>query len=267
MIGVFDSGFGGLTVLRGLLEKLPEYDYLYLGDNARVPYGNRSEKFIFAMTQEAVDYLFRQNCLLIILACHTASAQALRKIQQEYLPKNYPRHRVLGVIRPVVEVAAELTTGGRIGLIGTEATVRSQSFIRELKKLNPKIEIFQQSAPLLVPIIEAGEKDWSGTGLILRKYLKPLLDKNIDTLILACTHYPILKDKIRKIIGSTIQIVSSDEIVPEKLADYLIRHPEIANQLSKNSKRLYLTTDFDNHFQKLASFFLGQPIRPKLIEL
>lgn len=267
MIGVFDSGFGGLTVLRGLLEKLPEYDYLYLGDNARVPYGNRSEKFIFAMTQEAVDYLFRQNCLLIILACHTASAQALRKIQQEYLPKNYPRHRVLGVIRPVVEVAAELTTGGRIGLIGTEATVRSQAFIRELKKLNPKIEIFQQSAPLLVPIIEVGEKDWSGTDLILRKYLEPLLDKNIDTLILACTHYPILKDKIRKIIGSTIQIVSSDEIVPDKLLDYLNRHPAIANQLSQNSKRIYLTTDLDNRFQKLAGFFLGQPIEPKLIEL
>ena len=193
MIGVFDSGFGGLVVLREFLQVLPEYDYLYLGDNARIPYGTRSDRVVIRFTEQAVDYLFRQGCRLIVLACHTASARALRRIQQVWLPERYPGLRVLGVLIPTVEEAVARTRVKRIGVIATEGTVTSQSFELELKKLDPEVEVIQQACPLLVPIIESGEQEWEGTTLILRRYLAPFQDR-VDTLILGCTHYSILKE-------------------------------------------------------------------------
>ena len=266
MIGVFDSGFGGLTIFKELVKKLPQYNYIYLGDSARAPYGNRSQDLIFKFTQQAIDYLFKQGCELIILACNTASAKALRRIQREWLPNNYSKRRVLGVIRPTVEEAVTLTKNNQIGVIGTEGTVFSGAFIKEIKKLNSKIKVFQQACPLLVPIIEAGEHDWEGVDLILKKYLTPLIKEKIDTLILGCTHYSIIKDKIKKITGQ-IQLVSQEEIIGPKLADYLKRHPEIEKKLKKSGKRIFLTTDLTNRFQKLGSQFFGQKIFPKVINL
>ena len=278
MIGVFDSGFGGLTIFRELVKQLPKYDYIYLGDSARTPYGNRSQDLIFEFSRQAVDYLFKQGCQLIILACNTASSEALRRIQQEHLSKNYlpriipkefvrgPKRRVLGVIRPTVEEAVKLTKNNKIGVIGTEGTVSSGAYVREIKNLNPKIKVFQQACPLLVPIIEAGEHNWEGTDLILKKYLTPLIKKKIDTLILGCTHYPIIKNKIRKIVGK-IKLVSQEEIIGPKLKDYLIRHPEIERRIGKAGKRIFLTTDLTNKFQKLGSLFYGKNIYPTRIQL
>lgn len=266
MIGVFDSGFGGLTILKGIVRRLPKYDYIYLGDSARTPYGNRSQDLIFEFTKEAVDFLFRAGCQLIILACNTASAEALRKIQQEWSPLHYPERRVLGVIRPTVEEAVKLTTNNKIGVIGTEGTISSGAYVREIKNLNQRIKVFQQACPLLVPIIEAGEHNWEGTDLILKKYLKPLVAKKIDTLILGCTHYPIIKNKIKKFTGK-IRLISQEEIIGPKLADYLKRHPEIEKKLAKNGQRIFLTTDLTNRFQKLGSLFFGKEISPKVVFL
>lgn len=262
MIGVFDSGFGGLTVFKELVKKLPQYDYIYLGDSARAPYGNRSQELIFKFTKQAVDYLFKQGCQLIILACNTASAEALRRIQQEWLPSNCPKGRVLGVIRPTVEEAVKITENNKIGVIGTEGTIKSEAFFKELKKLNPNVEVFQRACPLLVPIIEAGEHDWEGVGLILKKYLTSLLRREVDTLILGCTHYPIIKNKIRDIVEG-IKLVSQEEVIGPKLADYLERHPEIEKKLKKSGKRIFITTDLTDRFQKLGSQFFGQKISPK----
>lgn len=264
MLGVFDSGFGGLTIFKELVKELPQYDYIYLGDSARAPYGNRSQELIFKFTKQAVDYLFKQGCQLIILACNTASAEALRKIQQEWLSDYYSERRVLGVIRPTAE---EASNGKRVGVIGTEATISSQAYINELKKINPDIKIFQQACPLLVPIIEAGEHNWEGTDLILKKYLAPLLKENIDTLVLGCTHYPIIKNKIKRIIGPSIKIISQEEIIGPKLADYLKRHPEIEKKITKSGKRIFLTTDLTDKFQKLGSQFFEKEIYPKVIQL
>jgi len=266
MIGVFDSGFGGLTILKGIVKFLPKYDYIYLGDSARTPYGNRSQDLIFEFTKEAVDFLFRAGCQLIILACNTASAEALRKIQQEWLPLHYPERRVLGVIKPTVEEAVKLTKNNKIGVIGTEGTISSGAYAKEIKNLNPKIEVFQKACPLLVPIIEAGEHNWEGTNLILKKYLTPLLKNKIDTLILGCTHYPIIKNKIKKFTGK-IRLVSQEEIIGPKLADYLKWHPEIEKKLSKTNKKIFLTTDLTERFEKLGSQFLGQKISSKVIQL
>ena len=266
MIGIFDSGFGGLTIFKELVKKLPQYNYIYLGDSARAPYGNRSQDLIFKFTQQAVDYLFKQDCQLIILACNTASAKALRRIQQEWLPLNYPKRRVLGVIRPTAEEAIKITKNNKIGVIGTEGTIISEAFIKEIKKLNSNIKVFQQACPLLVPIIEAGEHGWEGVDLILKKYLTPLIKKNIDTLVLGCTHYPIIKEKIKKITGQ-IQLISQEEIIGPRLADYLNRHPEIESKIKKSSKRVFLTTDLTDKFQKLGSQFFGQKISPKVINL
>lgn len=278
MIGVFDSGFGGLTIFKELVRKLPKYDYIYLGDSARAPYGNRSQDLIFEFTKQAVDYLFKpphqifgsggkQGCQLIILACNTASAEALRKIQQEYLPNHYPDRRVLGVIRPTAEEAIKITKNNKIGVIGTEGTISAGAYIREIKNLNPRIKVFQQTCPLLVPIIEAGEHNWEGMDLILKKYLKPLIDKKIDALILGCTHYPIIKNKIKKIVGKKIKIVSQEEIIGLKLADYFKRHPEIEEKLSKTNKEIFLTTDLTERFKKLGSKFFGKKISPEIIQL
>jgi glutamate racemase len=266
MIGVFDSGFGGLVVLREFLQLLPEYDYLYLGDNARIPYGTRSDRVVNRFTEQAVDYLFRQGCRLIVLACHTASARALRRIQQVWLPAHYPDHRVLGVLIPTVEEAVARTRVKRIGVIATEGTVTSQSFELELKKLDPEVTVIQQACPLLVPIIESGEQEWEGTTLILKRYLAPFQGR-VDTLILGCTHYSILKDQIKAILENGHELICSGQVTAAKLVDYLKRHPEMEARLSRGSSRRYLTTDLTPRFKQLASLFMGHPLSSEVVEL
>jgi glutamate racemase len=265
MIGVFDSGFGGLTILRGFLDKLPEYDYVYLGDNARAPYGNKSEEVIYNYTREAVDFLFRRGCELVIVACNTASAKALRRIQQEYLVQSYSTKRVLGVIIPVAQAAADIKGASRIGIIGTRATIESGAYEVELKKLNPQTEIFKQACPLLVPLVEEGWIKRPETKKILKKYLRPLKDKKIDALILGCTHYPVLIKDIESIMGKRVKVLNSPVIVAEKLADYLKRHPEIESGLGKNplsgGKRLFFTTDDEKRFKEIGKRFLGEDIK------
>lgn len=262
-IGIFDSGFGGLTITKSILKELPEYDFVYLGDTARVPYGNRSRDVIYEFTKQAVDFLFINNCELVILACNTASSEALRKIQQEYLSKNYPNKRVLGVVIPASEYAAEKTKNGKVGVIATEGTVKSGAFKRELRKQNPKIKVFQNACPLLVPIIESGEQNSEVADIMLKKYLKPLLAKDVDTLILGCTHYGILESKIKKLIGEKVTVISEANVVAKKLKDYLKRHPEIDKKLSKKSKQIFYSTDVTENFSTLGSKFIGRKIKTK----
>jgi glutamate racemase len=265
-IGVFDSGFGGLDILRHIVKELPQYNYIYLGDTARTPYGGRSQETIFTFTTQAVDFLFKNNCGLIILACNTASSGALRRIQQEYLPKYYPKRRVLGVIIPTAEEAVKMSKG-RIGVIATEGSVASGAFVRELKKLDSHIRIFQQACPLLVPLVEAHEENSLASGLILKNYLQPLIRNNIDALILGCTHYGILENKIRKIVGNKITVINEGGVVGRKLKDYLYRHPEIEQSLSKESKVRFFTTDLTDKFKSFGSKFFGKNILPEKVEL
>ena len=257
-IGVFDSGFGGLAVLKHIVRLLPQYDYLYLGDTARLPYGSRSQEVIYQFTQQAVDFLLRKNhCPLVILACGTASSEALRRVQQGYLVKCCPQKRVLGVIIQAAEQAVLATKNRKIGVMATEGTVASKAFLREIKKLNPRIQVFQQVCPLLVPIVEAGEEKSLIAKLALEKYLKPLLQKKIDTLVLGCTHYGLLEKEIKQIAGPKIKIVSEGPVAAQSLANYLKRHTEIERQLSRQSQHWFLTTDLTNSFQKLGSRFFG----------
>lgn len=266
-IGIFDSGFGGLSIMKEIVKKLPEYNFVYLGDTARTPYGNRSQEVVYRFTKQAVNFLFKRGCQLIILACNTASSEALRKIQREYLPRHYPSRRILGVIMPAVEAAVKITNNNRIGVIGTEGTASSRAFERELKKLNPKIKVFQKACPLLVPIVEAGEEKFLATELILKEYLKPLTKKKIDTLILGCTHYGMLKNKIRKIVGKNINIIVEGKIVAERMEDYLKRHSEIEKIISKQRSIKFLTTDLSDKFEILGSKFFGKKISPEKVEL
>lgn len=266
-IGVFDSGFGGLDVLREIVKELPEYSYIYLGDTSRAPYGSRSPKAVHLFTKQAIEFLFKKGCQLIILACNTASSGALRKIQQEYMPKYEPGKKVLGVIIPTAEVAATKTKNQRIGVIATEGTVKSRAFERELKKINPQIKVFQQACPLLVPIVEAGEQNSKTADIEIKKYLAPLKAKKIDTLILGCTHYGILKEKIKKAVGKNIEIITEGRVVSEKLADYLIRHPEIERKLLKKGKISFLTTDLTDRFKILGGKFFGKEISPQKTRL
>lgn len=262
-IGVFDSGFGGLDIFRHIEKTLPEYDFIYLGDNARTPYGSRSQETIYQYVTEAVDFLFRKDCQLIIFACNTTSAKALRKIQQEYLPRTYPDRRVLGVIIPAVEDAIEKTHNNRIGIIGTESTIQSQAFVHELQKKNQQVLVFQQACPLLVPIVESDERDPTIRTLVITNYLKPLLAHNIDTLILGCTHYGILKDDIARVIqqqGCFVTIVSEGEVVAQKLKEYLLRHPESNQKLTKGATREFYTTDLTEKFQMIGTTLMGRSI-------
>jgi len=215
-IGVFDSGFGGLEILRETTRELPQYDYIYLGDTARAPYGDRSQKQIYDFTKQAVEFFFKRGCYLIILACNTASSEALRRIQRKYLPKYYPERRILGVIIPAAEKAVDVTKNNCVGIMATSGAIASGAFQRELKKLNSSIQVFQQACPLLVPIIEAGQQDSKATKAVLKSYLQPLISKNIDTLILGCTHYGLLENKIREIVGDGINIISEGKIIAEK---------------------------------------------------
>ena len=256
-IGIFDSGFGGLHVLRSIARTLPDYDYIYLGDTARAPYGDRPQETIYAYTKQAVDFLFSHGCGLVIIACNTASSEALRKIQDEYGAKK----KVLGVLIPAAEVAVQKTKNRRIGVIATRSTVASKKFVRELTKLDSHLHIFQKACPLLVPLVEAGEQNSKETEAILKRYLKPVLAKKIDTLILGCTHYGILEKKIRHIVGPDVEIVSEARVVPKKLERYLSQHVEVEKNLIKRSRVHFYTTDRTDTFQTLGSKLFGTKIR------
>ncbi len=259
MIGVFDSGFGGLTVLKSFLERIPNYNYVYLGDNARVPYGGKSEEVVYQYTKDAVDFLFEQGCELIILACNTASALALHKLQQEYLPKKYPNRKILGVVRPIAESIASDDSLGRVAIIGTRATVNSGVYSKEILKLNKNKKIFAQSAALLVPLIEEDYQKEEVLDIVLRDYLQFVEDNKTDRLVLACTHYPLLIEKIRKIIPKTCKFENPGEIIAKSLEDYLEKHSELKFR-GKRDLTFY-TTDSIDKFKKLGKRFLGQEIR------
>lgn len=258
-IGIFDSGLGGLTVFKHILKTLPEYDYLYLGDNARLPYGEKSTEKIYEYTQEAAEFLFQQGCGLIIIACNTASAQALRKLQQDFLPKKYPERKVLGVIRPLAEEFAKKKIK-IVGIIGTKATVESKAYQIELAKLSPHIKVEQKCTPLLVPLIEEGWSNKPETKMILKKYLRPLKTKQIEALVLGCTHYPFLLKDIKRIMGRKINVPNPGEVIANSLKDYLQRHPEIKLKKSKKPQINFYTTDDPKSFKKLGEKFLEQEI-------
>jgi len=267
MIGIFDSGFGGLTVFKEIKKALPDYNYIYLGDNLRAPYGGRSQEVIYEYTRQAVDFLFKQNCELVILACNTASSEALRKLQQEWLPANYPSKRILGVIRPLAEEAIKLSKSNKIGVVGTKATVESKAYDRELKHLKKEVAVFENACPLLVPLVEEGWLDKIETRMIIKKYLRPLKDQQIDTLILGCTHYPLLMKEFLRICGKKIKVLDGPKVVAEKLAGYLTRHPEIEKNLEKQKTSRFLTTGSEGQFNNLGNKFLGSEITAEKIVL
>jgi len=257
-IGVFDSGYGGLTILKEFLIKLPQYDYVYLGDNARTPYGNRSFETVYNYTLQAVKKLFEMGCHLIILACNTASAKALRTIQQNDLPDIAPDKRVLGVVRPSVEALIKYTKSNHVGILGTVGTIISNSYPIEINKLYPEIQTFQEACPLWVPIVENGEHLSDGADYFVHKNISNLLSKskNIDTIILGCTHYPLLINKIKSEIPDNVSLVTQGEIVAESLKDYLNRHFEIEINCSKNGQRQFFTTDSPEMFDIKGNMFL-----------
>jgi len=261
MIGIFDSGIGGLTVAKSILQILPEYRIMYLGDTARLPYGNRSQDLIYEFTKEGVDFLFAKGCELIILACNTASAQALRRIQTEYLPKHYPQRRVLGVIRPLAEEAARATKTKRLGVVGTRGTVSSLAYVRELEIQNPEIKTFQSACPLLVPLIEEGWMKRRETKTILRYYMRPLHEKKIDTLILGCTHYQMLFPLIVQCAGRRVRVLHPGDTVAYSLKQYLERHSDIESGLIKDKNHVFYATDITDVFSNNSRKWLGRDIQ------
>ncbi len=269
MIGIFDSGYGGLTVLKPIIELLPEYDYVYLGDNARVPYGNNSPENIKLFSTQAVDFLFKQNVELIIFACNTASSTALSEIQKKYLNKKETQaKKILGVLIPVVEKAISISKNNRIGVVGTKATINSKVYEKELKKLNENFSIYTKECPLLVPFIEENWHNKPEAISVLKKYLRPLKNYNIDTLILGCTHYPLMLKHFKRVMRGKINILNSGEITAESLKDYLKRHPEVEKKLSKNHKRMFFTTGDSKTFKSFTEKHFGMKIpTPQKIEL
>lgn len=281
MIGVFDSGFGGLTVLDALADRLPQHDMLYLADSARAPYGARSPDVVYQFTLEAVEWLFDQGCPLVVLACNTASARALRTIQQKHLPRFRPDRRVLGVVRPSVEALAGLPPGtvpgitepvlteGLVAVLGTETTIASDSYGIELRRLAPRLRLTQQACPLWVPLVEAGELEGAGTDWFLHRYLDPLLDapERPHRILLGCTHYPLLLGGIRKIVPNEIEILAQGGLVADRLADWLERHPEMDARLERHGRRLYTTTDDPEWFSNSAQRFLGQKVTARQVRL
>ena len=268
-IGVFDSGYGGLTVLKEFIKTLPQYDYMYLGDNARSPYGNRSFETVYANTLQCVKWLLKQDCPLIILACNTASAKALRSIQQKDLEHLTDHARVLGVIRPTSETIGNYTKTNNIGILATNGTVQSQSYVIEIEKFFPDIHIEQEPCPMWVPLVENNEHNTAGADYFIKKNLENLMRRNqsIDTVLLACTHYPLLKDMIRKYLPAEVTILSQGEIVAKSLAEYLNRHPEIENRISKEGKREFYTTDSTDDFNEKGTIFLGLQVKSKHLNL
>lgn len=268
-IGVFDSGYGGLTILREFQRRLPQYDFLYLGDNARAPYGERSFDVVCEFTRQAVHYLFRQGCHLVILACNTASAKALRSIQQQDIANSFPDRRVLGVIRPTIEMVGKLTRNKHIGVLGTPGTIKSGSYSMELEKLYPGVTVTEHACPLWAALVEAGEAKGDGADYFVKKHIDAIMDidPDIDTLILGCTHYPILLEKIRKYAPAGVRIISQGEPVAESLADYLHRHPEIDLHCAKNGQVRYLTTENPDTFNHYASFIVDGEVQSSRIKL
>ncbi len=264
-IGIFDSGLGGLLIARAIRHSLPKYDYVYLGDTKRVPYGNRSHDAVYEFTKECVDYLFeKENCGLVILACNTASARALGKLQKNYFAQNFPsdsrRRKILGVLIPTAEEAAKFS---RVGVLATAGTVTSGSFPKEIGKINKKVKVFQNDAPLLVPLAEEGEKKLAED--FIKKYLRPILREEPKAIVLGCTHYPFFKKEIRRITGGKVKIISQDEIIPVRLQEYLRRHPEI--RLSQNKTAKILVTDMTQNVKKLSAKWFGKKIKPRLIKI
>lgn len=268
-IGVFDSGYGGLTILREFQRLLPQYDYIYLGDNARAPYGMRSFELVYDFTAQAVRHLFEKGCPLVILACNTASAKALRSIQTHDLPHIDPSRRVLGVIRPTIEKLPELTHTGHIGVLATPGTVKSRSYTLETEKLFPNMKVTEKACPMWVPLVEYGEAGSPGADYFVGKYIFEILmeDQKIDTLILGCTHYPMLYDKIREVVPDDIKVVPQGDLVANSLAEYLVRHPEMESRLTRGASTLYETTEAAAKFDAAASIFLRTPVQSHQISL
>ena len=268
-IGVFDSGYGGLTVLSELRKAMPDNNFIYLGDNARAPYGTRSFDVVYEYTLQAVKTLFDQGCHLVILACNTASAKALRTIQKNDLQEIDPSKRVLGVIRPCAEMIDQFSTTKHIGVLGTNGTVNSESYVLEVKKLHPHIMVTQEACPMWVPLVEDTTFNTPGGAFFIKQNLESILSKDpqIDTLILGCTHYPILMEQIRKYVPGSVNIIAQGKIVADKLVDYLNRHPEMADKCSKNGMTKYYTTESPRSFEEAASLFLDEEIVAEQIHL
>jgi glutamate racemase len=268
-IGIFDSGYGGLTILNDIQKLLPQYDYIYLGDNARTPYGSRSFDVVYEYTLQCVKQLFEQGCHLVILACNTASAKALRTIQQNDLARLDAHRRVLGVIRPTVEEIGNITHTRHVGLLGTVGTIQSESYPLEIKKLYPDIRVVGEACPMFVPLIENNEHNDVGADFFVQKYISELLakDNEIDTIILGCTHYPLLQQKIKGILPDKIQVVSQGQYVAASLANYLLRHPEIDAKCTKGGKVSYYTTESPEKFISSASIFLNVTIDAQRVAL
>ncbi len=268
-IGVFDSGYGGLTILKELVNTLPQYDYLYLGDNARAPYGSRSFDTVYEYTLECVKKLFDQGCEIVILACNTASAKALRTIQQKDLPTLDAKKRVLGVIRPTTEIVGNYSKTGHIGIFATAGTVSSESYIIEIQKFFPQLTVFQEACPMWVPLIENNEINNPGTDYFVQKHIDALFAKSkyIDTIILGCTHYPILIPTIEKHLPPGINLLTQGTIVAHSFKNYLDRHAEIENTISKQGSLSFLTTDSTEQFDSHASLFFGQEVKSKHLGL
>lgn len=264
-IGIFDSGYGGLTIYNEIKKLLPDYDYIYLGDNARTPYGTRSFNTVYEFTRQAVRYLFEQGCQLVILACNTASAKALRSIQQLDLPLLDPNRRVLGIIRPTVETIGEVTKSRHVGVLATEGTIKSLSYPLEIRKLFPDIEVTGEACPIWVPLVETNEFASDGADFFIKRHIENLLarDSMIDTIILGCTHYPILLDKIRKYVPKGISIMIQGSAVASSLKDYLSRHPEMDSLCTKGGSSTFFTTESEGKFGDQASLFLNQQIEVK----
>ncbi|MDE6451402.1 MAG: glutamate racemase [Odoribacter sp.] len=263
-IGIFDSGYGGLTILKEIVKVLPQYSYIYLGDNARAPYGTRSFEVVYQYTREAVNRLFSMGCRMVILACNTASAKALRTIQQVDLPVLAPEKRVLGVIRPSVEALSGYSLNGHIGILATRGTVASESYPMEIEKLYgpTRFRITQLACPMWVPLVENNELSGAGTEFFIRKYLNRLfeLDPDIDTIVLGCTHYPLLRPLIARFVPSHVKIIGQGHIVADSLADYLLRHPEMEEKLDRGKSVSYYTTDKADLFERMAAIFMGHQI-------
>jgi glutamate racemase len=268
-IGIFDSGYGGLTVMKEIVKKLPQYDYIYLGDNARAPYGNRSFETVYRYTLQCVEWFFEQGCPLVILACNTASAKALRTIQQNDLDRISSQNRVLGVIRPTTEIIGKFTKSRKIGILATNGTVQSGSYLIEIEKFFPDIQVYQEACPMWVPIIENNEHQQPGADYFVKKNVQHIMavDSGIDTLLLACTHYPLLRDKLLQFLPAGVTVVSQGEIVAESLGDYLQRHPEIETRCSRHGRRVFFTTDSIEDFDNHASIFFGEAVKSKHLDL
>ncbi|RYC70339.1 MULTISPECIES: glutamate racemase [Spirosoma] len=262
-IGVFDSGYGGLTVLREIVRTLPQYDYVYLGDNARTPYGTRSFDTVYQYTLECVRHLFDRGCRLVILACNTASAKALRNIQQLDLPRLAPDRRVLGVIRPTTEVIGTYSQTGEVGILATRGTVTSESYVVEIEKFFPELRVFQEACPMWVPLVENGEYNSPGADYFVKQHIDRVMahSSRIDTLLLACTHYPLLLEKIRQFVPPGMTVLSQGHIVADSLVNYLQRHPELEAQCSRGGQRTFLTTDSTADFDRQATVFYGESVQ------